>query len=153
MKRSKHIWVMLFLLLPLCNFAQSGNKTAEDYFNAASERYINNKSTEALKLIYQGLQLDQNNQKLKDLAEIILKKDKNKSQQNKQKQQQQQKQQQGQQQQNKQQQQQKQQQQKQGMKKEDAQRMLDAMKNKEKQTQEKLNRQQEGKKRQIEKDW
>lgn len=65
------------------SICQDTTKTVDDYFNESADKYINNKSTEALKLVQQGLTIDSTDEKLKKLAELILKKDKQQQQQNK----------------------------------------------------------------------
>jgi Ca-activated chloride channel homolog len=69
------------IVFPLIGFSQDSLKTTTDYFNAGAVKYLNNKSTEALKLVQQGLAIDSSDEKLKKLAELILKKDKQKQQQ------------------------------------------------------------------------
>ena len=150
--------VITWLFLPLISICQDTTKTPDDYFNEGADKYINNKSTEALKLVQQGLAIDSSDEKLKKLAELILKKDKNQQQQNNQNQ-------------NKDQNKDKdkdkdkdqkdkaddnkdQQQQNNQLTKSDAERMLDALNNKDKDLQDKL---QEEKVKatnvQVEKDW
>jgi len=151
--------ILCFIFSFVAIAQQQAPVTAEDFFNAAAEKYINKQTTEALKLIDAGFKVEPNNEKLQKLAELILKENKNKQQQQQQKQQQQKQQQnneQQKQQQNKQQQnnEQKEQQSQSGkMNKEDAERMLDAMRQKELQIQNKLNQPHPQQRTTIEKDW
>jgi Ca-activated chloride channel homolog len=74
--------LIIWIFLPLMSICQDTTKTVDDYFNAGADKYINNKSTEALRLVQKGLAIDSSDEKLKKLAELILKKDKNQQQQN-----------------------------------------------------------------------
>lgn len=81
----KILWLGFFItILPMDGFSQDTLKTTTDYFNAGAYNYLNNKSTAALKLVQKGLAIDSTDEKLKKLAELILKKDKDQQQQNKQ---------------------------------------------------------------------
>ncbi|MFH0866900.1 MAG: hypothetical protein V1904_11945 [Bacteroidota bacterium] len=148
--------VFAWIFLPLTGICQDTSKTVDDYFNAGADKYINNKSTEALKLVQQGLAIDSTDEKLKKLAELILKKDKQQQQQNNQNQnkdknkdkdqdnkdKQEDKKNQDQQQQNNQ------------LTKSDAERMLDALNNKDKNLQDVLKEEKvKAVNTQVEKDW
>ena len=89
--KSKLILHIVFILLCISStaFAQS-KKSANDFFNEASQQYIDNKKVEALKTLEEGLAEHKDNQKLLDLAEKLLKEEENKNDQQKQNQQQQQ---------------------------------------------------------------
>lgn len=76
------LFVFAWIFLSLTGVCQDTSKTVDDYFNAGADKYINNKSTEALKLVQKGLAIDSADEKLKKLAELILKKDKQQQQQN-----------------------------------------------------------------------
>lgn len=80
-----------FLLLCFSGttFGQS-KKSPIDFFNEASQQYIDNKKIDALKTIEEGLAEYKDDQKLLDLAEKLLKEEENKNNQQKQNQQQQQ---------------------------------------------------------------
>jgi hypothetical protein len=153
------LFLLVWIFLPLISICQDTTKTVDDYFNEGADKYINNKSTEALKLVQQGLAIDSSDEKLKKLAELILKKDKNQQQQNQQNQNQDQNNDQDNKDQNKDQDQQddqkdQDQQQNNQLTKSDAERMLDALNNKDKNLQDKLEEQKtKATNTHVEKDW
>ena len=149
------------LAFALHGFCQDTLKTTTDYFNAGAVKYINNKSTEALKLVQKGLAIDSTDEKLKKLAELILKQDKQKQQQQNQQNQDQNKDQDKNKDQNNDQQNQDkkdenkdQQNQDNKLTKSDAERMLDALNNKDKNLQDELQEQKaKSTNTKVEKDW
>lgn len=160
----KYLLFLCMALLPCVGICQDSTKTVNDYFNEGANKYINNKNTEALRLVQKGLAIDSSDEKLKKLAELILKKDK--QQQQKQQQQQQNKQDQSKDQdknkdqdkqnQNDKKDQEKDQQQKNQLTKEDAERMLNALNNKDKSLQDKLKDKKDSAgimRTKVEKDW
>lgn len=153
------LFLISLIFLPLISICQDTSKTVDDYFNEGANKYINNKSTEALKLVQQGLAIDSSDEKLKKLAELILKKDKQQQQQNNQNQNQNKDQDKDKDQNKNQNQQddqkdQDQQQQNNQLTKSDAERMLDALNNKDKDLQDKLKEEKvKAMNVQVEKDW
>ena len=65
---------LFFILTSLTSWSQE-KQSAKDYFNTASQQYIDNKKIDALKTIEEGLAYHQEDQKLLDLAEKLLKED------------------------------------------------------------------------------
>lgn len=151
------LFFIAMVFMPFSGICQDTAKTVDDYFNAGAYKYINNKNTEALRLVQKGLAIDSTDEKLKKLAELILKKDKQQQQQqqNKQDQNKDQDKNKDQNKQDDKKDQEKEQLQNNQLTKDDAERMLDALNNKDKNLQDELDKKDSAAimKVKVEKDW
>ncbi len=69
---NKLIGFLLFIFF-IFNGLHAQEPSVEEYFNRAANRYIKENNIEALRIIENGLKIDPSNQKLLDLAELIMK--------------------------------------------------------------------------------
>ena len=69
----KHILVLGLFLVGNC-FSAQDVQSPEDFFNAAAKEYIADNKLEAIKILNDGLDAHQGNERMTKLAEELLKK-------------------------------------------------------------------------------